>query len=46
MRIAEARVERRLLRYHSPITTAHGTIADRWMVLLTLVDEDGNIGHG
>ncbi|MBT5569571.1 MAG: o-succinylbenzoate synthase [Acidimicrobiaceae bacterium] len=46
MRIAEARVERRLLRYHSPITTAHGTIADRWMVLLTLVDEDGNIGLG
>ena len=46
MRIVEARVERRLLRYHSPITTAHGTIADRWMVLLTLVDEDGNIGLG
>lgn len=46
MRIAEARVERRLLRYHSPITTAHGTIGDRWMVLLTLVDEDGNIGLG
>mgnify|MGYP002176331244 CR=1 FL=1 len=46
MRIAEARVERRLLRYHSPITTAHGTIGDRWMVLLTLVPEAGNIGLG
>jgi o-succinylbenzoate synthase len=46
VRIAEARVERRLLRYHSPIVTAHGTIGDRWTVLLTLVDEDGNIGVG
>ena len=46
MRIAEAGVERRLLRYHSPIVTAHGTIGDRWTVLLTLVDEDGNIGMG
>ena len=46
MRIAEAGVERRLLRYHSPIVTAHGTVEDRWTVLLTLVDEDGNIGMG
>ena len=46
MRIAEARVERRLLRYHSPITTAHGSVADRWTVLLTLVDEDGHVGVG
>tara|TARA_B100000470_G_scaffold218420_1_gene203865 strand:- start:599 stop:1591 length:993 start_codon:yes stop_codon:yes gene_type:complete len=46
VRIAEAGVERRLLRYHSPIVTAHGTVEDRWTVLLTLVDEDGNIGMG
>ena len=46
VRIAEARVERRLLRYHSPIVTAHGTLEDRWTVLLTLVDEDGNVGMG
>ncbi len=46
MRIAEAGVERRLLRYHSPIVTAHGTLEDRWTVLLTLVDEDGNVGMG
>ena len=46
MRITEAGVERRLLRYHSPIVTAHGTVEDRWTVLLTLVDEDGNIGMG
>ena len=46
MRIAEAGVERRLLRYHSPIVTAHGTVEDRWTVLLTLVDEDGNVGMG
>ena len=46
MRIAEAGVERRLLRYHSPIVTAHGTVENRWTVLLTLVDEDGNIGMG
>ncbi len=46
VRIAEARVERRLLRYRSPIATAHGTIEDRWTVLLTLVDEDGNEGLG
>ena len=39
-------MERRLLRYHSPIVTAHGTVEDRWTVLLTLVDEDGNIGMG
>jgi len=46
VRIAEARVERRLLRYHSPIVTAHGTMQDRWTVLLTLVDEDGKVGVG
>jgi o-succinylbenzoate synthase len=46
VRIAEAGVERRLLRYHSPIVTAHGTLEDRWTVLLTLVDEDGNVGMG
>ena len=46
MRITEAGVERRLLRYHSPIVTAHGTVEDRWTVLLTLVDEDGNVGMG
>ena len=46
MRIAQAGVERRLLRYHSPIVTAHGTLEDRWTVLLTLVDEDGNVGMG
>ena len=46
MRITEAGVERRLLRYHSPIVTAHGTLEDRWTVLLTLVDEDGNVGMG
>ena len=46
MRIAQAGVERRLLRYHSPIVTAHGTVEDRWTVLLTLVDEDGNVGMG
>ena len=39
-------MERRLLRYHSPIVTAHGTVENRWTVLLTLVDEDGNIGMG
>ena len=39
-------MERRLLRYHSPIVTAHGTVEDRWTVLLTLVDEDGNVGMG
>ena len=46
MRITEVGVERRLLRYHSPIVTAHGTVEDRWTVLLTLVDEDGNVGMG
>jgi len=46
VRIAQAGVERRLLRYHSPIVTAHGTLEDRWTVLLTLVDEDGNVGMG
>jgi o-succinylbenzoate synthase len=46
VRITEAGVERRLLRYHSPIVTAHGTVEDRWTVLLTLVDEDGNVGMG
>ena len=46
MKICTVRIERRLLRYHSPIPTAHGPVGDRWTVLLALEDENGHTGLG
>ena len=46
MKICTVRIERRLLRYRSPIPTAHGPVGDRWTVLLALEDEDGHTGLG
>ena len=46
MKICTVRIERRLLRYRSPISTAHGPVNDRWTVLLSLEDEDGHTGLG
>ncbi|MBS1265586.1 MAG: L-Ala-D/L-Glu epimerase [Acidimicrobiaceae bacterium] len=46
MRIVEAGVTRHTLTYRSSITTAHGQIAERPVLLLTLTDEDGHTGIG
>ena len=46
MKICTVRIERRLLRYRSPISTAHGPVDDRWTVLLALKDEGGHTGLG
>ena len=46
MKICTVRIERRLLRYRSPIPTAHGPVGDRWTVLLALEDENGHTGLG
>ena len=46
MKICTVRIERRLLRYRSPIPTAHGPVGNRWTVLLALEDEDGHTGLG
>ena len=46
MRIVEAGVARHTLTYRTCITTAHGQIAERPVLLLTLTDEDGHTGIG
>ncbi|MDP7550642.1 MAG: o-succinylbenzoate synthase [Acidimicrobiales bacterium] len=46
MRVAEAGVTRHTLTYRCPITTTHGLITERRVLLLTLTDEDGHTGVG
>ena len=44
--VREIRVDRVTLAYRSPMATAHGTISQRDVVVLTLVDGEGRFGRG
>ena len=46
MNISEVKIEKHTLRYKKPISTSHGIITDRSVILLGLKDKKGTWGYG
>ena len=46
MNISEVSIEKHTLRYKKPISTSHGSITERSVILLGLKDEKGTWGYG
>ena len=46
MNICEVRIEKHTLRYKKPISTSHGSITERSVILLGLKDKKGTWGYG
>ena len=46
MNIIEVNIEKHTLRYKKPISTSHGSITERSVILLGLKDEKGTWGYG